>query len=327
MTATLTTRPLGARSGLTIPDLGLGLWAVDGGEWGAGDDAASRDAIRTAFDGGVRFFDTADKYSDGHSEQLLGEVLADVRDEVVIATKIGWNGYDHERGVSAYDTPESIVAGVESSLRRLGVDHVDVIQCHIDVPDPHTDNYLEGFRRLKADGKVRAWGVSTSDVERLRYFDADGDCDVLQVDYSLLNRTMEAEMLPYCQDAGIGVIIRGPLAMGLLTGRYDAGASFPDGDFRQAWTTDPAQREQFLADLAVVDRLRDVVPEDQPMAAFALRFVRSHPAVSVVIPGARTPRQAAANTAAGLLPPLDDAEQAAVDAIVEPGGGRRIWPA
>lgn len=326
MTA-LTTRQLGARTGITVPDLGLGLWAVDGGEWGAGDDEASRAAIRTAFDGGVRFFDTADKYSDGHSERLLGEALAPHRDEVVIATKIGWNGYDHERGVSAYDTPESIVAGVETSLERLGVDHVDVIQCHIDVPDANTDAFIAGFRRLKESGKVRAWGVSTSDLKRLRYFNADGDCDVLQVDYSILNRTMEAEMLPYCAEHGIGVIVRGALAMGLLAGKYSAESTFPDGDFRQSWVTEAAQREQYLIDLAMVEKVREVVPEDQTMAAFALRFVRSHPAMSVVIPGARNPRQAEANTAAGRLPTLSEEEQAAIDAIVPPGGGRRIWPA
>ena len=115
--------------------------------------------------------------------------------------------------------------------------------------------------------------------------------------------------------------------MGLLTGKYSASATFPEGDFRRAWIDDPAQHEQFLSDLDTVDKLRDVVPDGESMAQFALRFVRSHPAVSTVIPGAKDRRQAESNSAAGLGPVLSDQEKAAVDRLVPPGGGRKIWPA
>jgi aryl-alcohol dehydrogenase-like predicted oxidoreductase len=209
----------------------------------------------------------------------------------------------------------------------LGTDRIDVIQCHVHYPEPNTQVFIEGFRRLKETGRVRAWGVSTSDPDHLRRFNADGDCDVLQTDYSILNRTAEAELLPYCQENGIGVIVRGPLAMGLLTGKYQAWDTFPEGDFRRAWIDDPAQHEQFVRDLDVVDALRGVVPDGESMAQFALRFVRSHPAVSTVIPGAKDRRQAESNSAAGLMPVLSDQEKAAVDRLVAPGGGRKIWPA
>lgn len=320
-------RPLGARSGLEVSEIGVGLWAVPGGEWGPGEDQASLNAIEAALEAGVTFFDTADVYGAGHSEELLGQAMTGRRDRFVVATKIGWAGYDHTAGRSQYDSVDALVAGVEESLRRLGSDHVDVIQCHIDHPEPNTAVFVEGFRKLKQDGKVRAWGVSTSDLEHLKRFNADGDCDVLQTDYSILNRTAEQAILPYCQEQGIGVIVRGPLAMGLLTGKHSPAETFPEGDHRRAWVEDRDGHQQFLRDLDVVEKLRSVVPEEDTMAQLALRFVRSHQAVSTVIPGARNRRQAESNAAAGLRPSLTDDERAAVDRLVPPAGGRKIWPA
>jgi aryl-alcohol dehydrogenase-like predicted oxidoreductase len=320
-------RPLGARSGLEVSEVGLGLWAVSGSEWGPVQDEENLEAIDAALESGVNFFDTADVYGGGHSEELLGRAMRTRRDAFVVATKIGWIDFDGQAGRSQYDSVDTLVAGVEASLRRLGTDRIDVIQCHVDYPEPNTPVFIEGFRRLKEAGTVRAWGVSTSDPDHLRRFNADGDCDVLQTDYSILNRTAEAELFPYCEENGIGVIVRGPLAMGLLTGKYTASATFPEGDFRRAWIDDPAQREQFLRDLETVETLRGVVPEGESMAQFALRFVRSHPAVSTVIPGAKDRRQAQSNSAAGLRPALFHQEMAAVDRLVPPRGGRRIWPA
>ena len=323
----LTHRPLGSTTGITVTDLGLGLWAVAGSEWGPGDDAASLDAIEVSLDAGITFFDTADIYGDGHSEELLGRAMAGRRERFIVASKIGWNGFDQEANHSRYDTAESIVRGVETSLQRLNTDHLDVIQCHINYTEPNTDAFIEGFRELKAQGKVRAWGVSTGDIDHLRYFNAGGDCDVLQIDYSILNRIPEQEILPYCEANGIGVIVRGPLAMGLLADKFTTESSFPAGDFRVAWIEDPEQHAQYRSDLAVVDGLRPLLPEGESMAEFALRFVRSHSAVSTVIPGARDARQSAANARAGAAPLLTGTELAGVDALVPNGGGRMIWPA
>jgi aryl-alcohol dehydrogenase-like predicted oxidoreductase len=320
-------RPLGARSGLEVSEVGVGLWAVAGSEWGEVQDQDNLDAIEVALESGVNFFDTADVYGGGHSEELLGRAMQARREAFVVATKIGWIDFDGQANRSQYDTVDKLVAGVEGSLRRLGTERVDVIQCHVDYPEPNTAVFIEGFRRLKEAGTVRAWGVSTSDPDHLRRFNAEGDCDVLQTDYSILNRTAEADLLPYCQEHGIGVIVRGPLAMGLLTGKYTAADTFPEGDFRRAWIDDPAQHEQFLRDLAIVEQLRDVVPDGETMAQFALRFVRSHPAVSTVIPGAKDRRQAESNAAAGLGPLLSDQERLAVDRLIPRGGGRKIWPA
>lgn len=326
-TAGLRRRPLGSASGLLVTDVGLGLWAVAGGEWGPGDDADSLAAIEAAFDAGVNFFDTADVYGAGHSEELLGRSMRGRRDRFVVATKIGWTDFDRDRDRSQYDTVEKLVAGVAGSLRRLGTDYVDVIQCHVGYPEPNTGVFIEGFRHLQEAGMVLAWGVSTSDIDHLQRFNAEGDCGVLQVDYSILNRFPEREILPYCQEHGIGVIVRGPLGMGLLTGKFAADDTFPEGDFRRGWIEDASQRSQFLADLAIVEKLKAVVPAGESLSQFALRFVLSHPAVSTVIPGARNQKQAEANVAAGRQPLLSRSELAAIDRIVAPGGGRRVWPA
>ncbi len=319
-------RALGSTSGLSVTDIGLGLWAVPGGEWGPGDDADSLAAIEAAFDAGVNFFDTADVYGAGHSEGLLGRAMAGRREHFVVATKIGWTGFDRDHDRSQYDTIDKLVAGVAGSLERLGTDYVDVIQCHISYPEPNTDVFVEGFRKLKEAGTVRAWGVSTGDINHLRRFNAEGDCDTLQIDYSILNRYPEREILPYCQEHGVGVIVRGPLAMGLLSGKYGADDKFPDGDFRRAWVEDSDQHAQFLADLATVDRLKAVAPAGTSLADLALRFVVSSPAVTSVIPGARNRRQAESNTATGLKPLLSEDEMGAINGIVVPGGGRKIWP-
>jgi aryl-alcohol dehydrogenase-like predicted oxidoreductase len=310
-----------------VSEVGVGLWAVSGSEWGPAQDEGSLEAIGAALEVGVNFFDTADVYGDGRSEELLGRAMKGRRDTFVVATKIGWIDFDRQAGRSRYDTVDKLVAGVEESLHRMGTDRIDVIQCHIDSPEPNSPVFIEGFRRLKEAGTVNTWGVSTSDPDHLRRFNADGDCDVLQTDYSILNRTAERELFPYCQEHGIGVIVRGPLAMGLLTGKYAASDTFPEGDFRRAWIEDPVQYEQFLRDLVVVEGLRDVVPDSETMAQFALRFVRSHPAVSTVIPGARNRRQAESNSLAGLKALLSDEEREAVDRLVPPRGGRKIWPA
>ncbi|GJM19911.1 MAG: oxidoreductase [Phycisphaeraceae bacterium] len=315
------------RDGIDVSEIGCGLWA-QGGHWGPIDDTASLSAIDAALDGGVTFFDTSDVYGeDGHSEKLLGKAMRGRRDRFVVGTKIGWRGYDGDTVSSQYTTVDKLIAGVESNLERLQTDHIDVIQCHIFYEDPTTPVFIEGFRRLKEQGKVRSWGVSTGDLSLIKTFNAHGDLGTLQIDYSILNRDPENEVLPYCREHGIGVIVRGPLAMGLLAGKFDASATFPEGDFRKAWTDDAEQNAQFKKDLATVEQLRAVAGGGRSMFELALKFPLAHDAVSTIIPGARNERQARSNVAIKSTPALSSAELSAVDAIVAPGGGRKIWPA
>jgi aryl-alcohol dehydrogenase-like predicted oxidoreductase len=322
---TLEKRTLG-KSGIVVTKIGIGLWAVGGSSWGATDDRESLDAINAALEAGITFFDTADVYGDGHSEELLGQAMKGRRDKFIVATKIGWQNFDRERNQTVYDTVEKLIAGVESNLRRLQTDYVDVIQSHISFREPTMEVFLEGFQKLQRDGKVRAYGVSTSDFEYLQAFNADGGCATLQTDYSILNRTAEAEILPYCQENDIGVIVRGPLSMGILTGKFNADTQFAKDDWRRRWKDNPEEHEIYLDDLAKVEKLRPLA-QDRTLAQLAIQFVMAHPAVTVAIPGAKTPNQLQDNVGAALLPPLTSEDLARIEAITPPGGGRKIWPA
>jgi aryl-alcohol dehydrogenase-like predicted oxidoreductase len=316
-------RTLG-KSGIEVTEIGLGLWAAGGSDWGPTDDREVLSAIDAALDLGVTFFDTSDVYGNGHSEELLGQAMQGRRDRFVVATKIGWRGFDGAARRTAYDSVEKLIAGVESNLTRLRTDHVDVIQSHISFRDPTMEIFVEGFQRLERAGKVRAYGLSTSDLDYIRAFNQDGKCASLQIDYSILNRTPEASIFDYCQQNGIGVIVRGALAMGLLTGKFDERSTFPPGDFRQKWLTDAEQNTIFRQDLAKVDQLRGLSGEGRTLAQAALAFTLEHPAVTTVIPGAKNASQVRSNMPGT---PLDAGARALIDRVTARGGGRKIWPA
>jgi len=325
MSNTLKYRRLG-KSSMIVSEIGMGLWAAGGSEWGATDDAQVLAAVDYALESGINFFDTADVYGNGHSETLLGQAMQGRREKFIVATKIGWVGFDGERKQSAYTTVDQLIVGVESNLRRLATDYVDVIQSHIDFRDPTMEVFLEGFYRLQRDGKVRAYGVSTSDYDYLQAFASDGNCATLQIDYSILNRTAETDILPYCQAHDIGIIVRGALAMGILTGKFTPDTRFDAGDFRARWYENPEEYQTYLDDLQKVEALRPLAI-GRTLAQLALQFTLAHPAVTTVIPGIKNTAQMEANLRAGLLPPLNAAELTAIDGIVPLGGGRKIWPA
>jgi len=326
MTDTLKKRSLG-KSGIEVTEIGLGLWAAGGDEWGHIDDQKIFDTIDFALENGINFYDTADVYGMGHSEDLLGQAMQGRRDQFVVATKIGWIDFDGDAGKTAYTTVDDLIAGVESNLKRLKTDYIDIIQSHINFRDPTMEIFLEGFHKLQRDGKVRAYGVSTSDFEYLKAFNHDGNCATLQIDYSILNRTPEANILPYCQENNIGVIVRGALAMGILTGKFDKDTRFGDGDFRQRWHENPDEYDIFLDDLRKVEQLQPLAQDDRTLAQLALQFTLAHPAVTSVIPGAKNIQQMRDNLQAGLLPPLSQDEIQKINEIVSPAGGRKIWPA
>jgi aryl-alcohol dehydrogenase-like predicted oxidoreductase len=321
----LHSRRLG-KSGFQVTEIGIGLWAIGGDEWGPVDDQNSLDTIEAALESGITFFDTADVYGLGHSETLLGQAMQGRREKFFVATKIGWIGFDHDRFVSAYDSTKKLIEGVEMNLKRLDTEYIDLLQCHIHLPEPNLDYFLEGFQKLQRAGKVRSYGVSSSHLEFIKAFNADGGTAALQIDYSILNRTAEEQIFPYCLEHDIGVIVRGPLAMGILTGKFTPETQFPEGDFRRNWLLNPDENQIFLDDLQKVERLRELAGE-QSLAQLALQFVLAHPAVTTVIPGAKTVQQLAQNVAVGHMPPLSKEILAKIDAIVLPGGGRKIWPA
>ncbi|MDQ3912345.1 MAG: aldo/keto reductase [Actinomycetota bacterium] len=293
-------RDLG-NTGLRVSEIGFGAWAIGGDAWGPVEDAESLAAIERALELGVNFIDTADVYGEGRSESLVSEAISGRRDEVVVSTKGGLMGHHREpEREPVYDRPEKIIEACEASLERLKIDYTDVYFCHI-WWDKHeeTEAFIEAFERLKKDGKVRAVGVSTNDFDYIKHFEQGGELDVVQLDYSILNREPEREILPYLEERGIGVVVRGPLRMGLLTGKFSEGTTFPEGDIRRSWPEAQWYRES----LKKVQSLRHL-EDGRTLGQLALRYVLNHPAVSVAIPGAKTPAQVEANAAASGRPLL-----------------------
>jgi aryl-alcohol dehydrogenase-like predicted oxidoreductase len=173
---------------------------------------------------------------------------------------------------------------------------IDVYLCHVgDLKDPTI--FLEAFDTLKRHGKIRFAGISTNSPEVVARFNARNTCDVIEFDYSLLNRQPEELLLPYCQEHNIGTIARGVLAMGLLGGKYKETDTFTD-EVRRGWNTGPA-REQFVARVRKVEALKAAAPQDRPLAHTAIQYTLAHPAVHCTIPGAKSPAQVDANIAAG----------------------------
>src|SRR5215208_839358 len=284
------------KTGLNVSAVSIGLWAIGGDAWGPVDDQDSLAAMQKAWELGVNFFDTADVYGRGRSEGLVAQFLKNVpRDKIYLATKVGLWRKGSERP-NPYTDPAMIIEECEASLQRLGIDYIDVYQDHI-WWDENTEVFAMAFLKLKEQGKIHFGGVSTNDFNYIRHFDeAMGGMDTLQIDYSFLNRHPEQDALPYCQEQNIGVIVRGPLAMGKLTGKFTPETTFPEGDVRKGWTS-PEHKSNFLRDLERAETLR-LLANGRTMSQAALAYALAHPAVSTVIPGAKTPQQVAENVGA-----------------------------
>ncbi|MFT5367612.1 MAG: myo-inositol catabolism protein IolS [Candidatus Latescibacterota bacterium] len=285
------------KTGIDITAVGLGTWNI-GNQWGDIDDATSFGTIRSAFDSGVTLFDTAENYGipGGTSEERLGIALSGIRHRVTVVSKTGNWGRRIGRTIPR-EFPDTIRVCVHASLHRLQTDWIDVMLCHEgEIEDPSV--YIEGFEILLKEGRIRAYGISTNNLDVLKRFNEMGTCSVVQVDYSLMNRNAEDGFLPYCQANNIGVMVRGPLAKGLLSGRYDKSTKFTDS-IRAAWHADANAQTKYEADIDRVEKLKEFAAPGQEMVQMALRYVISHPAVSVVIPGAKSAEQAAMNASAG----------------------------
>jgi aryl-alcohol dehydrogenase-like predicted oxidoreductase len=282
--------------------VGFGAWAIGGpaklGEieigWGEVDDAMSLRAIDAAYDAGVTFFDTSDAYGAGRSETLLGKALKAKRDRVVIATK-GGNRTMDGRWVKDF-SKAWVPQALDASLTRLGMDYVDLYQLHspTDTAD-YRDEAFEALEALKAQGKIRSYGVSVGPAAHGPWVIRNTRADTIQVVYNMLDREPEQELLSLAQTQGVGIIARVPLASGFLTGKFPADVTFPATDHR-ARTYAPEKIRQMVGQAARLGFLTE--GRRKTLAQAALQYCLAHPAVSAVIPGAKTPEQARANAAA-----------------------------
>lgn len=271
------------RSGLEVSRIAFGTWEL-GGEWGPTDTVAATQAIREAADKGVTFFDTAQGYGFGQSEHLLAAALADLpREKVVIATKGGLR--PEGSGIVRDASASWIRRGVDASLRALDTDYIDLYQVHW--PDPSTpfEETAEELGKLVADGKLRHVGVSNFDVEQMEAFSTTLPVETLQPPYHLFRREIETNVLPYTVAHDIGVLVYGPLAHGLLSGRLTPDTEFDPDDWRSK--SPVFQGDSFKRNLRAVDRLQRLAREelDVTLAQLAVAWTLHNPAVDVAIVG------------------------------------------
>lgn len=285
------------QTGMNVSTVGMGTWNI-GNQWGEIDPAIAMDTIRSAVDHGINLFDTAESYGipAGLSEERLGKALMGIRDRVHIVSKIGRWGRRSGQTVPM-TTVDMVRLCLHACLYRLKTDWIDVMLCHEGkIEDPSI--YLEAFDQMQEQGYIRAYGISTDKLKVLKRFNVNHTCRVVEVDYSLLNRKAEAEFLPYCQEHNIAVLVRGPLHKGLLSGKYAPDTVFTD-TVRSEWYLDEVQQAKLSRNLAKVEQLKTQLSPGEAMVTAALQFVTSHPAQPVVIPGAKSPEQAAMNAKAG----------------------------
>jgi aryl-alcohol dehydrogenase-like predicted oxidoreductase len=306
------------RTDLHVSRICFGTWSF-GGEWGSVQVDESKAAVRRALELGITFFDTAQAYGFGASETMLGEALrpelAARRGAVVLATK---GGLRREGDRLVRDaSPAWLRSGLEASLRFLGTDYVDLYQVHW--PDPHTPleqtaRALDAFVR---EGKVRYVGLSNFDVPLLEAFGRARRVDALQSPYHLFRREIERAILPSCAQRGIGVLVYGPMAHGLLAGAMTPQTTFPADDWRAA--SPLFHGDTFRRNLAVVEELKTFAQRrGHQVAQLAIAWTLANPAVDVAIVGARRPAHIEQTATAAEIR-LTTRDLAEIDHIVRAG--------
>ena len=297
------TRTLG-HSGLKLSTIGLGTWAMGGGDWkfgwGAQDDQASIAAIHAALEAGINWIDTAAIYGHGHSERIVGEAIKDRRKDVIIATKCGrvWEGDSREIGKSL--RRESIFREVEASLMRLQIEAIDLYQLHWPEPDEQVEEGWAAVAELIRAGKVRFGGVCNFNLAQLKRAQSIHPITSLQPPYSMLKRDIEPAIVPWCAANHVGIVAYSPMQAGLLTGRFTAAraAALPENDWRKR--SPFFQEPQLSANLRVVERITPIAARlGLTVSQLALAWVLRLPAMTAAIAGARDPQQIQETARAG----------------------------
>lgn len=285
----------------------MGTWQAGKAMWTGIDDNQTRRAMRAALDAGITTFDTAEVYGNGHSEKIVARALSDVRDQVVLATKVFSNHLKYDQ----------VIAACERSLKNLATDYIDLYQIHwppgsFGHPEVPLEEPMRAMVDLKEQGKIRAIGVSNFNREQMVEAASHGPIESLQPPYSLFWRSVEKEAAPYCQAQGMTVLAYSPMAQGLLTGKFGPDHRFEKGDHRSGnrlFQPDHFQRVQ-----AALEQLRPIAAKHEiTLGQLALAWVIAQPD-TCAIAGARDPEQAVQNAAAGDVR-LSPEDLAAMDRI------------
>jgi aryl-alcohol dehydrogenase-like predicted oxidoreductase len=291
-------RTLG-KTGLQVSEIGYGAWGIGKGMWVGAEDDESIMALNKAIDLGLNFIDTALVYGDGHSENLVGQVVRGRSERIYVASKIPPKNYQWpaQGGVPVQEAFPAghVIASTEESLRNLGLETIDVQQFHV-WSDEWADkgDWLGAIQKLKKQGKIRFFGVSINDCQpenAIRLIET-GEVDTVQVIHNIFEQAPEDRLYPACEQHQVGVIVRVPFDEGSLTGKITPDTKFDSSDFRSQYFSGDRKQQ-------VYDRVQKIVSDlgislDQ-MPETALRYILSHPAVSTVIPGMRSVRNVERN--------------------------------
>ena len=321
-------RQLG-RSGIEVSAIGMGCWAIGGPftgygaqiGWGEVDDAESIAALQAAYDNGITFFDTSDAYGTGHSEKIIGEAFADMRDKVVIATKFG-NVIDAEqRALVGQQADEAYIrAACEASLRRLRTDYIDLYQFHLgDYPAEKAPKVQAALEALVSEGKIRSYAWSTDNVANAAVFAEGPHCAAVQHRLNLFEDA--PEIIALCERHNLASVNRSPLAMGLLSGKYSAQSDFAANDIRatpdlgwMAYFKNGKPNPELLRRL---EGIREILTRNgRSLVQGSLAWLLARSPQTVPIPGIRTVAQAVENAQAMQFGPLDTDQMAAIDTLL-----------
>ena len=282
-------------SDLHLTSIGFGAWAIGGGNWefgwGAQDDAASIDAIHAALDTGINWIDTAAVYGLGHSEEIVAKATKGLTEKPLIFTKCSMR-WDAERKIYRSLKAASVAEELENSLRRLGVEAVDLYQVHWPNPEDEIEEGWAELAKLQKQGKIRWIGVSNFNVAQMRRAQAIAPITNLQPPYSMLRPAIETEILPFCQENKIGVINYSPMVSGLLTGRMSAErvAAMPADDWRRKAVE--FNEPRLSRNLKLVELLREIgSAHGVEPGVVAVAWTLHHPAITAAIVGGRSPEQ------------------------------------
>lgn len=323
------TRALG-ESGIQASTVGLGTWAIGGWMWGGVEEKAAERAILGAIDHGVTLIDTAPAYGFGRSEEIVGRTLGKHRHAVVLATKCGliWDraegefffaSDDHgrndagERRIHRFLGPASIRKEIEGSLRRLRTDWIDLYQTHWQDPTTPIADTMAMLLELKQEGKIRAIGVCNATASAMTEYRSVGALDSDQEKYSMLDRAIEREQLPFCREKNQALLAYSPLALGLLTGRIRADRQYGPGDLRAdhpRFTSENLRKvDAMLAELHPL-----AVDKGLSVGQLVIAWTLAQPGLTHALIGARSVEQAAENAAGGV--PLNSEEVGMIDAVL-----------
>ncbi|MFW6303612.1 MAG: aldo/keto reductase [Candidatus Sumerlaeota bacterium] len=310
-------------SGIKASVVALGTWAIGGWAWGGTDKEDSIKAIHTALDNGVNLVDTAPMYGMGTSEEFVGEVIKDRRDDIVLATKCGlrWDTGKGEfffkaegKNIYRYLGPEGIKKEVEESLRRLKTDRIDLYQTHWQEETTPREDTMAALMDLRDEGKIRAVGVSNIKVSQLKEYLQVGPVASCQEKFSMLDRGIEEDLLPFCIENNIGILAYSPLALGLLSGKVTPDREFDEGDQRRNQSRFSQENRKRV--LEMLDKFQPVCEEHSlTTAQVVIAWSVARKGITHVLVGARNEKQAAENAAAGAVK-LSDSEIEMMDKAI-----------